>query len=274
LSTSPISEKTASTLVVDVSGLTVQYRGNGAARRPALRGVTISVSEGDALVIVGPNGSGKSTLLHAIAGSVEADVSGEMVLFGRRVQREPQHRRSQWLALVHQDPSRGTAAHLSLREHCELTVAWTGRQAVHWAQVSQRLESLGTTLDPKTPAGELSGGQRQLFALLLAVLSAPKLLLLDEPMSALDARHAALVLQIIQEFSERPDAATILVTHDPAEACAVGNRLLVLNSRGEPQAALDAEHKSALTAEGLVKLLSQATAVAWKTASSETSKDS
>lgn len=220
--------------------------------------MTISLSEGDALVIVGPNGSGKSTLLHAIAGSVEADLSGEIRLFGRRVDRELQHRRAQALALVHQDPSRGTAAHLSLREHCELTTARTGRRAVDWSQVAERLDALGSTLDSRAPAGELSGGQRQLFALLLAVLSRPKLLLLDEPTSALDARHAALVLQIMQDFSKRQDAATVLVTHDPAEACRFGSRLLVMDARGQVFASFDAEHKLLLDERKVVDILGRA----------------
>lgn len=248
--------------VLEVTDLSVRY--DGAGRGEALRGITVHIDVGDLLVVVGPNGSGKSTLLHAIAGSLEGRVTGDVRLGGRSVVREPQHQRARDVALVHQDPARGTAAHLTLREHCELTTRGGGREAVTWTQVESRLASLGTVLDPAKPAGELSGGQRQLFALLLAVLSSPRALLLDEPTSALDTRHQALVLDVIEEFARRPEAAMVLVTHDPREAMRLGNRLLVLTARGEALGSLDSARKAALDEEGLAEMLGRAALAAWK----------
>ncbi len=248
--------------VIQVRDLRVRYSRNGSADTDVLRNVSFCVSEGETLVVLGPNGSGKSTLLHAITGELDGLVSGEIHLIGRTALSEPRHRRARAVAMVYQDPSRGTAAHLTLREHCDLTVAMAGRGRVTWERVASRLESLGTSLNPRDLAGELSGGQRQLFTLLLAVLSAPRILLLDEPTSALDARHAALVLDVIREFSG-PRTATIMVTHDLMEASQIGQALLVLNARGEVQTLLEEEAKASLNEAALRSLLAEASASAW-----------
>lgn len=248
--------------VLKVIDLVAGYRRPGAIDRDVLRGVTFSINGGHTLVILGPNGSGKSTLLHAIAGSLEGTVAGNVEVLGQHVLSEPRHRRAGWMAMVHQDPARGTAAHLTLREHCELTKAMPGRKQVTWQQVHDRLGALGTTLEPWRLAGELSGGQRQLFTLLLAVLSEPTLLLLDEPTSALDARHAAMVLDVLRRFSG-PKTASILVTHDLAEASSIGDRLLVLNARGEVQILFDEGAKARLDPAALHSVLTEAAAVAW-----------
>jgi putative ABC transport system ATP-binding protein len=249
--------------LVNISNLTVRYEQNGLTRSEAVRGVTFSLAAGDTLVVLGPNGSGKTTLLRAIAGDVDARVSGGISLCGRSVHEQARHHRAKELAMVYQDPSLGTAAHLTLKEHCDLTAGHGTRKQVTWTQVQARLDSLRTTLDPTQPAGELSGGQRQLFALLLAVLSAPKILLLDEPTSALDARHAGLLLGIIEEFSQSLDASTILVTHDLREALQLGNRLMVLSGRGEVHALLSPAEKVSLDEHALLALLTEATSAAW-----------
>lgn len=245
-----------------ISDLTVRYN-RAIPPREVLRGVSVSLDAGDCLVVVGPNGSGKSTMLHAIAGSLEGHASGAMALRGRSLGVEPQHRRARQIALVYQDPSRGTAAHLSLREHCRLTTAVAGRQPVAWIEMSKRLEALGTQLEGDRLAGELSGGQRQLFTVLLAILSSPSLLLLDEPTSALDAHHQALVLDAVEGHVAQGRHATIFVTHDVSEALRLGNRLLVLSARGDVQAALGPGEKARLDAPSLRALLAQATSVAW-----------
>lgn len=248
--------------IVRVTDLSVRYNANGTAGAEVLRRVSFAVSEGETLLVLGPNGSGKSTLLHAIAGALDGVVRGDVQVLGRTVLGEPRHRRARAIAMVHQDPSRGSAAHLTLREHCELTAAMAGRRRVTWDQVGSRLESLGSAMDSGQLAGELSGGQRQLFTVLLAVLSAPRVLLLDEPTAALDGRHAALVLDAIRESSGE-DTATIMVTHDLSEARQIGDRLLVLNARGEVQVISEPAAKAALDEAGLRDLLTQASATTW-----------
>lgn len=246
-----------------VSDLSVHYdRGT-----PVLRGLTLSLAPGDALVVVGPNGSGKSTLLHAIVGGLVAQIAGDIALNGQSLARMARHRRAREMAMVHQDPARGTAAHLSLREHCALTTGVGGRMPVTWDQLDARLEALGTHLEPRRPAGELSGGQRQLFTVLLAILSAPSVLLLDEPTSALDAHHQALVLELIEAYVADPVHATIFVTHDLTEARRIGNRLLVLSARGEILQLLGTAEKKELAEPALVDLLTKAASATWSSTS-------
>lgn len=248
--------------VLRISDLSARY-GQSLSGREVLRHVSLELETGDCLVVVGPNGSGKSTLLHAIAGTLEGQVTGDIELLGRKLLLESRHRRARRISLVHQDPGRGTAAHLSLKEHCRLTTTIPGRTPVGWPQVAAQFESLGTLLEPGRLAGDLSGGQRQLFTVLLAVLSAPHLLLLDEPTSALDARHQAMVLNVVDSYISAGGHATIVVTHDLGEAVRLGNRLLVMGARGEPVALLGPGEKKSLDKSGLKALLARATTAAW-----------
>ena len=214
-------------------------------------------------MVVGPNGSGKSTFLNAVSGSLESQATGDIVFCGRSIGAESPYQRARRIALVHQDPVRGTAAHLSLEEHCRLTSVMTERLPVTWADVSAKLESLGTHLEPKQLAGELSGGQRQLFTVILAVLSQPKVLLLDEPTSALDARHQASVLAIIQNHVARGDNATVYVTHDLSEVLQTGNRLLVFEAGGRIHRLLDEPEKDGITIKALRDMLASAASATW-----------
>ena len=248
--------------IVEVRDLCARYGYNGSAGADVLHNVSFSVLEGEMLMVLGPNGSGKSTLLHAIVGELDGTVEGDIQVLGRSVLREPWHQRARTIAMVHQDPTRGTAAHLTLREHCNLTTGTRGRLPVAWEQVAIRLDSLGTTLQPRQLAGELSGGQRQVFTLLLAVLSAPKILLLDEPTSALDSRHAELAMQVISEFSG-PQTATIMVTHDLFEARQTGNRLLILKANGEVLSFFEERAKIGLDERTLREILAEASISVW-----------
>jgi len=248
--------------VLVVEDLAVRYTGVTPARH-VLQGVSLALGPGDCLCVLGPNGSGKSTLLHAIGGTIDAQCDGRVTVGGSLVTGKPQHIRARQIALVHQDPARGTAAHLTLREHCQLTTSIGARAEVAWATVADRLGTLGTRLDPDRLAGELSGGQRQLLTVLLATLSAPGLLLLDEPTSALDTRHQELVLGVVAEFIAAGKGATILVTHDPREALRLGNQLLVLGARGQVHARLSPPQNAALDIAALREILAGATAGAW-----------
>ena len=265
--TAPLPTSPESPLL-DVSALSVRYPGNASAGIDALRRVSFSVPAGQMLVVVGPNGSGKSTLLHTLTGVAPPPTSGTARLAGLDLLRLPVHRRARQIAIVHQNPAHGTAAHLTLREHCALTARGASRRSVTWSAVAARLRPTGTSLDPDQPAGDLSVGQRQLFTIVLAVLSVPRLLLLDEPTSALDTRHTALVQHVIADFAHRPQSASILVTHDLTEALRLGSHLLLLTARGQVHALLHPDRKQALTAASLQHLLTQATAAAWTRAPS------
>ena len=246
-----------------LSNLTVRYAASGSPGVVALRDVSLVLNPGDMCVVVGPNGSGKSTLLHTITGSSTGTASGIAKLDDSPLFDQPMHRRARSLAIVHQDPMRGTAARLNLEEHCALTVPYRHRKAVTWAAVDQRLRALGTRLDPDRPAQDLSGGQRQLFTIILAVLAEPRLLLLDEPTASLDTRHQGFVRHVLQDFAERADSASILVTHDLENALKFGTQMLVLDARGATHLYLEPDEKSTLTDSSLRDHLAAAASVPW-----------
>lgn len=245
-----------------MEGLFVRYTRN-ATPLEVLHGLNLALAPGECLAVLGPNGSGKSTLLHAINGTLDGACEGRITVAGALLAGKPQHVRARHVALVHQDPARGTAAHLTLREHCRLTAALGVRSRVTWRAVADRLGTLGAQLDPGRLAGELSGGQRQLLTVLLASLSTPSLLLLDEPTSALDGRHQELVLGVVADFIAARRGATILVTHDPQEALRLATRILVLSAKGQVHALVDEAAKAALDLAGLREILNDSANAAW-----------
>jgi multiple sugar transport system ATP-binding protein len=192
------------------------YR-NGVA---AMNGVTLAVGAGSCLALLGPSGCGKTTLLRVIAG-LERPESGTVWLGGRAVNDVPAHQRD--VALVFQRPA--------------LVPGKTVRDNLRWpwlkVQVSEldevvKLLGIDTLLDRR--AGELSGGQQQRVALGRALLRRAAVCLLDEPLGHLDAALRAQLRRDLRLLSRRFPATMIHVTHDPAEALAVGDEVAVMHN--------------------------------------------
>lgn len=202
-------------------------------RRPEFTlDVRLSVGAGEVLAVLGPNGAGKSTLLRALAGLIPLD-GGRVELAGELIEdpaagvrRSPQAR---GVGVVFQDYL--LFPHLSARDNVAFGPRSTGisnaaarREADHW------LKRLGLAgLERRRPA-ELSGGQAQRVALARALCSGPRMLLLDEPLAALDVTTRSEVRgQLRQQLADFA-GPVLLVTHDPLEAMAVADRLLILES--------------------------------------------
>jgi ABC-type sugar transport system ATPase subunit len=194
----------------------------------AARGVDLAVEEGERFVIVGPSGSGKSTLLRLVAGLESLD-AGSIWLDGERVdQRDP---RDRGLALVFQDPM--LYPHLNVFENLAfgLRARRTARTEVE-QRVGEAAAMLGVQdLLERAPA-TLSGGQKRRVALGRAIAVRPRLLLLDEPFSGLDTPLRASTRAELIDLQRRLGITMLLVTHDQAEALAVGDRVAVFD-RGE-----------------------------------------
>jgi ABC-type Fe3+/spermidine/putrescine transport system ATPase subunit len=189
-------------------------------RQVALRDVSLAVAEGELLALLGPSGSGKSTLLFVIAGLMRA--GGRVLIDGQDVDRVPP--RARGIGMVFQDlalwPHLGVAAHLRfvldgarehedrIREILELT---------ELGGLAQRLPS------------ELSGGEAQRLALARALVARPRVLLLDEPLGALDRRLRDKMIGLVRQAHERYGPTTVLVTHDYDEALALADRVAVLH---------------------------------------------
>jgi thiamine transport system ATP-binding protein len=189
-----------------------------------LAGIDLDVAERAVVAVLGPSGSGKSTLLRAIAGLQRLD-HGAIELDGRSLARIPAHRRG--IGLMFQDdalfPHRDVAANIGFG----LRMQSVAKKAVD-ARVSELLALVGLEGREHRRIGSLSGGERKRVALARALAPAPKLLLLDEPLGALDRPlHDRLVVEL-EELFQAIEQAAIYVTHDVAEAFAIAQRIAVL----------------------------------------------
>lgn len=225
----------------------------------ALRGVNLQINEGDFITIIGTNGSGKSTLLNAVAGSFLPD-SGQILLDGQDVSRLPDFRRARHISRVFQNPYMGTAADMSIAENLHMAylrsrrampvLGLNGARRDHFRQEVQLLEmQLEERLD--NVIGTLSGGQRQALTLLMAVLSKPKVLLLDEHTAALDPKSAAQVIRLTRKFIERDNLTAIMVTHSMQQALELGNRTIMMN-KGQVIDDISLKDKRHLTVDDLL----------------------
>ncbi len=208
---------------VAIRDLAVTYAGVGRAVH-AISGLDLEVGDGEPIAIIGPSGCGKSTLLLALAGLVRAD-SGELVVAGEPVA-GPRRR----TALILQDfgllPWKTVAHNAALGLEVR-GVAVTERRRV----VAEALERLGLAEFAEAYPGELSGGMRQRLALARALALDADLLLMDEPLSALDALTREDLQNLLLEIWRQRRHTSMLVTHSIEEAVFLGRRVVVLSPR-------------------------------------------
>jgi multiple sugar transport system ATP-binding protein len=190
----------------------------------ALREVSLAVEDGELLAVVGPSGCGKSTLLSIVAG-LEAPSAGEVRIDGRTVTALSPRERD--VAMVFQ--SYALYPHMSVRRNLAfpLEVARAGRREIA-ERVAEVSALLGLDALLERRPGELSGGQRQRVALGRALVRRPKLFLLDEPLSNLDAALRISVRAELKKLHQRLGATFVYVTHDQAEAMTLADRIAVL----------------------------------------------
>lgn len=233
--------------------------------KQALRGVSLTLKDGDFCTVIGGNGAGKSTMLNAVAGTFSVD-SGAIVIDGVDVTRLPEHKRAKFIGRVFQDPMMGTAPTMQIEENLALAARRGQRRGLKWgitaverADYKELLRSLDLGLEDRMTAkvGLLSGGQRQALTLLMAALKRPKLLLLDEHTAALDPKTAAKVLTLSDQIVEENGLTTLMITHNMKDAIQHGNRLIMMDA-GRVVVDISGEEKKKLTVPDLLALFSRA----------------
>ncbi len=201
-----------------VTDLTVVYPG---AQEPAVDSVSLTVHRGETVALLGPSGCGKSTLLAAIVGIIAPD-AGSVEFDGEDVTHVPIHRRG--FGLVFQDgqlfPHRTVAGNIAFG----LEMARVPTAERH-ERVSELVDLVGLTKYKDQPVAKLSGGERQRVALARSLAPRPRLLLLDEPLSSLDAELRSRLAIEMRDILTRTGTTAILVTHDPVEADAVASEV-------------------------------------------------
>ena len=192
---------------------------------PVVNDVSLTVDDGEFLVLLGPSGSGKSTLLRAIAGLIEID-HGRIALHGRDVTGVPARDRE--VGFVFQNYA--LFRHMTVADNIEFALRVRRTPAAE--RVRRRRELLRLValegLDDRMPA-QLSGGQQQRVAVARALAHRPRVLLMDEPFGALDARIREELRRTIRQIQRELGIATILVTHDQEEAFALADRIGVMH---------------------------------------------
>ena len=241
-------------------GLRKTFGGGLPGARPALDGVDLTLARSDFVVIIGSNGAGKSTLLNSIAGSFLLD-AGQIMLAGQDITRLAGHRRAGLITRVFQDPMIGTAAEMTIEENLALAERRGARRGLRMNlnsarrdQYRDRLKPLALGLEDRltTQVALLSGGQRQALSLIMAVMSKPQLLLLDEHTAALDPRTAALVMEATERVVRENGLTALMVTHNMRQAIETGNRLIMMDA-GRIRDDIGGVEKSSLTAADLVE---------------------
>ena len=205
---------------ITLDQVTKQYQGN-----PVVNDVSLAVAEGEFFVLLGPSGSGKSTLLRTIAGLTDVD-HGRITLFGRDVTQVSARERE--VGFVFQNYA--LFRHMTVGENIEFALRVRRQPAAERTRRRKELlELIGLAgMDDRLPT-QLSGGQQQRVAVARALAHKPKVLLLDEPFGALDAKIREELRRTIRSVQRELRITTILVTHDQEEAFALGDRLGVMN---------------------------------------------
>jgi ABC-type sugar transport system ATPase subunit len=210
---------------VELSGVRKRYA-DASPNALALKDLDLRIEDGELLVIAGPSGCGKTTLLRVIAGLECAD-AGEIRINGRRVNDQPPARRD--VAMVFQNHA--LYSHLSVRGNLGFAPRLLGVDA---HEVSQRIDhtarlmQIDHLLDRKP--GALSGGERQRAALAKALVRRPACLLLDEPLSSIDAPLRGQLRQLLKQAQRASPTTTLHVTHDHDEALELADRIAVMRA--------------------------------------------
>jgi branched-chain amino acid transport system ATP-binding protein len=194
----------------------------------ALHGVSLQVGEREIVAVLGPNGAGKTTMLRAISGTVKS--SGDVVLAKRRLGRRTPEQVAR-LGVAHVPEGRGIYGQLSVRDNLRMG-AYTrrGRNGIKedYERVVGYFPWIGKRASQK--AGTLSGGEQQMLAVGRALMSRPKLLLLDEPSLGLAPIVAREIFRIVRTLNEEDGVAVLLVEQNARSALELASRAYVLEA--------------------------------------------
>lgn len=203
--------------------------------KPILKNISCTIQTGDFIVIVGPNGAGKSTFFDMISGKRMA-TKGKIFLDNNDITQMNEQQRALFISRLFQNPQLNGIASMTIAQNLALsnykgkTVSLSDGMKKFPSHLMQELEKLNLASEKilHTPMKDLSGGQRQLLAFIMATLTPPRLFMLDEPTAALDPQSATKLLQFAIKFINEHKMTTLLITHDPELALAIGKKIWIL----------------------------------------------
>ena len=205
---------------VDLRNVTLAY-----GSFVAVKDVNLSIAKGEFVTLLGPSGCGKTTILRSIAGLVQP-TGGEISVAGRRIDNIPIHKRN--IGLVFQNYA--LFPHKSIFDNIAFGLKYRNvEKSVIAQKVKRALDMVRLPGVEKKLPSEMSGGQQQRVALARAIVIEPDVLLLDEPLSALDANLREEMRTELKIIQREVGITTIFVTHDQDEALAMSDRIVVMN---------------------------------------------
>ncbi|MFC1973881.1 ABC transporter ATP-binding protein [Chloroflexota bacterium] len=238
----------------------------------ALDGINFDIYERDFVTVIGSNGAGKSTLLNIIAGVYPPERGGKVMINGSDVTAISEHSKATHVGRVWQEPRMGTASNLSIEENLSLALKRGKPRGLRSALSRTRrrlfqeaLTPLGLGLEKRLTAlaGTLSGGQRQALALVMATISRPAILLLDEHVATLDPVTAEVVLELTNMIMREENMTAMMVTHNMEHALQYGNRMIMMH-QGKIVVDITGEQKHKLTLNDLIASFERAAGESFK----------
>ncbi len=251
--------------MIKIENLNVVFNKGTPDENHALKNINLEINKGDFITVIGSNGAGKSTLYNAIAGTLMPE-SGRIFLDeeNREITFEKEYKRARYIGRIFQNPLLGTAGKMSLEDNmmiCSkkgwkgLRISLTGKMREYFRSQLKILD-MGLENRLNDNVNQFSGGQRQALTLLMAVMSKPDLLLLDEHTAALDPTNADIVMKLTRQFAEEYNLTVMMVTHNMKHALEYGNRLLMMDG-GEIILDVKGQEKADLTMDDIVERFKQ-----------------
>jgi putative ABC transport system ATP-binding protein len=237
------------------------YNPGGVNQVHALNGIHLHIPPDQFVTMIGSNGAGKTSLFNLVAG-VYPPTRGSIYIDGVDVTRWPEYSRAKLVGRVFQNPLLGTAASMTIAQNLTLALLRGKPLRLSTGVTHQRkdifrrlLAPLGLDLEHRLDerVSSLSGGQRQALTLLIATLTRPKILLLDEHTAALDPAKAAKILELTCQMVAEHKLTTLMITHNMQQALDYGDRILMMD-RGKIILDLNAEQKAGMTVQDMIDL--------------------
>ena len=249
--------------MIELKNIAITFNPGTADENAALKHIDLTINKGDFITVIGSNGAGKSTLYNVIAGTLSptaGTISLSMNGSVRDITKDEEYKRALYIGRIFQNPLLGTAGKMSLEDNMMICSkkGWKGLKiglnARTRSYFRSELKQLNMGLEERLSDNveQFSGGQRQALTLLMAVMSRPALLLLDEHTAALDPSNAALVMNLTKRFAESYNLTVMMVTHNMQHALDYGNRLIMMD-KGEIIFDIAGDEKKNLTMDDIVQ---------------------
>ncbi|MDO8474273.1 MAG: ABC transporter ATP-binding protein [bacterium] len=231
--------------IIEAKNLEKTYRNDG-VETPALRGVSFSIQSGEFVAIMGPSGSGKSTLLHLL-GFLDTHTGGEYRFDGKTIsdysKEEIAHVRNKKMGFIFQ--AFNLLARTTVLENIKLPLLYSDVPESKWdGLVKQAIDAVGLSHRVSHESSQLSGGEKQRVAIARALVTNPQVIFADEPTGNLDSKSGQIVMDILQQLSEKQGKTVILITHETYTAEHAERIITMRDGVIESNIAVDNRHRA------------------------------